>query len=347
MKVFFWRFIMLSGTMGLIVAMWLGLEQTLSQGAAVAPVTPAADATEPLAMAAARTRPYSSTLSIARELNRTNQKTSYLVAFKSDGLTEYALLQVPAGLKPRPGWPVIILAHGYISPKAYRTDGGNYLEYMDAFSDRGYAVLRPDYRGHGLSGGKAEGAYYSPGYAADVANLISGIPTLPLLNPNQVGLFGHSMGGYVALRAAIIQPSVRATVVVAGAVGGARGLYHDWQPNSINAEPAAQALRREMIKLHGDYTQNPAFYRAVTPLESVEYLRGSLQIHHAAYDSQVPASFSRSLAEEMKRAGLIHEYYEYQSRDHSFNPPLRAQLLDRSIRFFDQHVKGLPALSGE
>ncbi|MBU2632869.1 hypothetical protein KKG52_04090 [Patescibacteria group bacterium] len=108
--------------------------------------------------------------------NGTNYKR-YIASYKSAGLKIYALLTIPNEKKPLNGWPVIIFNHGYIQPEQYKT-AEKYVAYTDAFSRNGYIVFKSDYRGHGDSEGKPEGAYYSPAYTIDVLNAVSSVKKL-------------------------------------------------------------------------------------------------------------------------------------------------------------------------
>src|SRR5213075_2420317 len=111
-----------------------------------------------------------------------------VASYRSDGLKIFGLLTVPNGRKPAAGWPVIIFNHGYIPPSQYRT------------TER-YVVFKPDYRGHGSSEGQPSSAYGSPGYTVDVLNAVTTLQRYPDADRNRIGMWGHSLGGNVTLRA--------------------------------------------------------------------------------------------------------------------------------------------------
>lgn len=150
----------------------------------------------------------------------------YIASYKSDGLKIYALLTVPIGQRPTTGWPVVIFNHGYIQPEQYRTTE-KYLAYTDAFSRNGYIVLKSDYRGHGNSEGKPEGAYYSPAYTIDILNAVSSIKKYQDADPKRIGMWGHSMGGMIILRSMVITKDIKTGEIWAGVVASYEDLANN------------------------------------------------------------------------------------------------------------------------
>ena len=151
----------------------------------------------------------------------------YIVSYRSEGLKQYALLTVPQGEQPATGWPAIIFNHGYIPPEVYRTTE-RYVAYVDGFARNGYVVFRPDYRGHGFSEGEARGAYGNPDYTIDVLNGLASVKRLDYVDPERIGMWGHSMGGYITLRAMVTSPDIKAGVIWAGVVASYPDLVERW-----------------------------------------------------------------------------------------------------------------------
>jgi hypothetical protein len=129
-------------------------------------------ALNPLTIAAMRARAYpASTLTLVRSDGDQGGYVNSVVSFVSDGLTEYSLMSVPDSARPAAGWPVVIISHGYLDPRTYRTDDGSYAQFIATLARAGYLVLKPDYRGHGQSQGAAEGGYLPLGVIAAAAQL--------------------------------------------------------------------------------------------------------------------------------------------------------------------------------
>jgi dipeptidyl aminopeptidase/acylaminoacyl peptidase len=63
-----------------------------------------------------------------------------------------------------------------------------------------------------------------------------------------------------------------------------------------------------------------------------------VQLHHGTADADVPPAFSETLAEQLVAAGRTAEFYSYDGDDHNLSQNLSVAL-ERSVAFFDQHVK--------
>ncbi|MFC6661028.1 alpha/beta hydrolase family protein [Deinococcus multiflagellatus] len=162
--------------------------------------------------------------------------TRQVVSYQSEGLRIYALLTVPRGTPPPGGWPAIVFNHGYIPPDKYRTTE-RYVAYQDAFARAGFVTLKSDYRGHGDSEGEARGGYTDPGYTVDVLNAAASLKKDPRVNRRRLGLWGHSMGGQLSLRALLVDRDLKAASLWAGVVAGYDILNTDWNPPGPAAHP--------------------------------------------------------------------------------------------------------------
>ncbi len=262
----------------------------------------------------------------------------YLVSYLSEGLKIYALMTIPFGEPPPGGFPVIIFNHGYIPPREYRPTE-RYVAYVHAFASRGYIVFRPDYRGHGNSEGEARGAYSNPDYTIDVLNAVASIQRYPKANPQKIGMWGHSMGGHLTLRAMVTTKDVKAGVIWAGVVGSYEDLMYRWRPTPIpTLSTAGRRFTQQLIGTYGSPDENPSFWESISPIMFVSEISGPLQLHHATDDSVVPVYFSQQLAEAMQAAGQPVEFYTYPGDDHNIANSF-SLAMQRSVEFFDRHLK--------
>ena len=222
-----------------------GTGVTLNAAGAVAPSDVFTFDGEKLTIDYLREQKYpGSDIAIEQTLDPGVNYNRYVVSYRSEGLKQYALLTVPQGRRPATGWPAIIFNHGYIPPEVYRTTE-RYVAYVDGFARNGYVVFRPDYRGHGFSEGEARGAYGNPDYTVDVLNGLASVKRLDYVDPNRIGMWGHSMGGYITLRAMVTDPSIKASVIWAGVVASYPDLVERWntQRSLSDAVPAARRWR--------------------------------------------------------------------------------------------------------
>ncbi len=265
--------------------------------------------------------------------------TRSVVSYRSEGLKINALLTVPVGSPPPSGWPVVVFNHGYIPPTVYQPDE-RYMEYVDAFARAGYIVLRPDYRGHGASEGEPRGAYGDPGYTIDVLNAVASIKQYPAADPNRIGMWGHSMGGYITLRAMVASGDIKAGVVWAGVVASYADLLSLWADFAgINISQQAREWQAVLVERYGTPATNPDVWRAISANSFLTDLSGPVQIHHGLADQVVPKHFSDLLYQEILVAGQVAEYHAYPGDDHNIARNFQTAMA-RSVAFMDTYVKG-------
>lgn len=269
----------------------------------------------------------------------------YIVSYESEGNTIFAMLTIPWGSRPDTGWPVIVFNHGYIPPDEYRTTE-RYVNYVHGFASQGYMVLKSDYRGHGESEGEPVIAYRSPRYTADVLNGVTAVKTHPDADPNRIGMWGHSMGGFITLRAMVVSQEIKAGVIWGGVVVSYQDLYTYWRRSSgdgptptPNPTFVARSLRTIWSDQYGTFEANPTFWASVSSNNYVDELSGPIQLHHGTADSSVPPIFSEILHDEITAVGGTSELYLYEGDNHNISSSFWTAM-ERSVAFFDAYVKG-------
>lgn len=272
----------------------------------------------------------------------------FIISYQSEGNTIYSLLTIPRGERPPTGWPVIIFNHGYIPPEQYRTTE-RYVAYVDGFASHGYIVLRSDYRGHGNSEGSPTGAYSSPGYTVDVLNAVSSIKMYPDADPNRIGMWGHSMGGYITLRAMVVSPDIKAGVIWGGVVASYPDMFEHWwsarDANRPTPTPNPSGIGRgrwriTLIDMYGTPEENPEFWASISANSYLADLSGPIQLHHGTADETVPFKLSELLYAEGQAIGAPIDIWLWDGDNHNLSISFDSVMI-RSIMFFDEHVKGV------
>jgi pimeloyl-ACP methyl ester carboxylesterase len=124
------------------------------------------------------------------------------------GNTMSALLYVPANATAQTPAPGILAVHGYINSR--ETQDGFAIE----FARRGYVVLALDQTGHGYSDPPA----FANGFGGPDG--LAFLRSLDNVDKNNIGLEGHSMGGWTVLAAATAMPNDYKSMVLEGSSTG-------------------------------------------------------------------------------------------------------------------------------
>ncbi|GIW61892.1 MAG: hypothetical protein KatS3mg089_0744 [Patescibacteria group bacterium] len=290
-----------------------------------------------------RSRKYESKLGELKFLEDNGQYLSYLTSYTSDGLKINALLTIPRGDMPKKGWPAIVFVHGYIPPEQYITNGRSYSAYVDYLARNGFVVLKIDLRGHGDSEGKPGGGYYGSDYVVDTLNAYEALKNADFVNPNAIGMWGHSMAGNILLRSMAVKPDIPAIVIWAGAVYS----YVDMQKYGIQdlsyRPPQNMSLlrskRNELFKKYGSPSAQSIFWRQVAPTSFLSEIKGAIQLHHAVDDAVVNIGYSRDLLTLLEKTAVPHEFFEYESGGHNIEGESFQLAMQRTVDFFKKYLR--------
>jgi pimeloyl-ACP methyl ester carboxylesterase len=129
----------------------------------------------------------------------------------TNGAVMSGLLYVPDGVTNKTPAPGILAIHGYINSR--ETQDGFAIE----FARRGYVVLALDQTGHGYSD--------PPAFANAFGGMdgLKYLSSLDIVDKNNIGLEGHSMGGWAVAIAAAYMPTSYKSIVLEGSGTGVFG----------------------------------------------------------------------------------------------------------------------------
>jgi pimeloyl-ACP methyl ester carboxylesterase len=140
----------------------------------------------------------------------------------TNGTRMSALLYVPDGVSAESPAPGVVAIHGYINSR--ETQDGFAIE----LARRGFVVLAVDQTGHGYSDPPA----FRNGFGGPDA--LAYLRGLDIVDPDNIGLEGHSMGGWAVLIAAASDPEGYRSIVIEGSSTGSSGAPDataDWPRN--------------------------------------------------------------------------------------------------------------------
>lgn len=262
----------------------------------------------------------SSALGIYKDLGTIDGLHQQIFSFDVaiDKLTEYGLIVKPLGPAPAHGYPAIILLHGYANPTRYSTQA-SYLQDMEFYASHGFIVIKPDYRGQGLSikSGLPDSAYYSMAYNDDVMSLITAVQKTAYIDKSNINIWGHSLGAYIGLRAAVLSKAIKNLILLSGPVDSLANMYLSYVPPSDENNPYALATRNEVFSKYGVPVQNSRFWYDASPINFVSQIHAFIQIHVGSLDQTVPPQFSADLDAALTKAHIKHQYFVYPDGDHS------------------------------
>lgn len=119
-----------------------------------------------------------------------------------------ALLFQPKSATAQTPRPAILAVHGYLN------NGEIQANFATEYARRGYVVLAPDQRGHGSS----DGPSFADGFGGPDA--LAYLRSLPFVDTDNIGLEGHSMGGWTVLAAAKAHPDGYRSLILEGSSVG-------------------------------------------------------------------------------------------------------------------------------
>lgn len=144
------------------------------------------------------------------------QYEEQVVNFRHMDMNIVCTLTTPKANRSR---PIILLVHGFLGERHGAPLAGTEEGYHDRFAKvlamHGFCVLRPDFRGSGESDGTFDITTFT-GQRSDSIAALDFIETLPdPVNPDVIGMAGHSQGGLVTAITAVADDRVKSVALLA------------------------------------------------------------------------------------------------------------------------------------
>lgn len=240
----------------------------------------------------------------------------------------YGVIYLPADFDPQKRYPVVEYIYGgpqvLAAPHTFERRSG-YRALPRALAELGFAVAIVDGRGtlgrsrdfHGFSYGRF-GETVIPDHAAALRALAA---ERTYLDMERVGIFGHSWGGYNALRAMLLAPDLYRVGVAAAPVADLEDHYGEWAEGVM-----------------GLITENPRGYAAASNVTAAGNLQGKLLLIHGTSDSNATLSATLKMADALARAGRPFDLLVLPEQNHHPSGERESFWLDSIRRYFCQHL---------
>jgi dipeptidyl aminopeptidase/acylaminoacyl peptidase len=256
-----------------------------------------------------------------------------IVSFPSrDGKSLRGLLYQPSQEGTPPGHrPVVIFVHGAGIQQNVVEGWTQYspnFKFASVLVHRGFVVFEVDYRGSTGYGREFRTDVEGHLGGKDLEDELAGVDylkTLPFVDPQRIGIYGGSYGGFMAELALFRNPEIFAA-------GAALRPVADW--TNYYRSNVFYCMQRL-----GSPADHPEAYRISSPVNYAQGLQDPLLLLHGVLDSNVPFQDTVQLTDRLQRYGKPFELMIYPREDHTFTEP--ENWIDQYNRILDFFVRNL------
>ncbi|MCJ7625748.1 MAG: S9 family peptidase [Anaerolineaceae bacterium] len=239
-----------------------------------------------------------------------------------------ALLYRPRTIQPGKQYPAMLLIHG--GPNAQHLN--TWWPFLQYLVSKGYIVLAPNC--HGSMG---YGRMFTDSNVMDWAGkdkedwvqAVKFLTNLDYIDPDRIGIWGRSYGGYATVMGMTHLPELFRT-----------GICH-FGPTNLASFWDQTSVRYLMKRFMGLPIENLELYNERSAVPYVDSVQGPLLILQGDADDGVPPSQSEEMIAALEKAGKVYEYYCYEGEGHGFLKP--ENVLDAANRiesFLEKYLKG-------
>ena len=241
-----------------------------------------------------------------------------------DGTTLYARLIRPAGFQPGKKYPAVVMVYGGPGVQSIH-DSWQGLSWDQVLAHKGFVIWQLDNRGASGRGHKFESVIYHDMGEHELQDQKTGIQhliSLGFVDPQRIGMYGWSYGGYMTLYTVTHAPGL-----IKAAIAGAP-VTHWENYDSIYTE-----------RYMGLPDQDPEGYRKTSPLTAAANLDSKLLIVHNFEDDNVHFLNSVQMADALEKADKQFFMVVYPQKSHGVSGAARRQLLEETTAFFEHNLQ--------
>lgn len=248
-----------------------------------------------------------------------------------DGLTIHGYLTIPNGSDGK-NLPVVINPHG----GPWVRDSWGYVSDVQFLANRGYAVLRINYRGS-TGYGKIfyESSFKQWGLKMqdDISDGVQWLIDQGIADPKRVAIYGGSYGGYATLAGLTFTPHLYCCgidfVGVSNLFTFLQSIPDYWKP-----------LLESTYEMVGHPERDAEQFKATSPVFHVDKIIAPLLVAQGAKDPRVNINESDQIVNELRNRGVDVEYIVKENEGHGFyNEENKFEFYERMEIFLEKHCK--------
>jgi dipeptidyl aminopeptidase/acylaminoacyl peptidase len=249
------------------------------------------------------------------------------ISYKSrDGLRINGYLTLPLGL-PGKDLPVIVLPHGGPSTR----NSWGYNSEVQFLANRGYAVFQVNFRGstgYGKSFWIAGFKEWGGKIQNDITDGVKWLITEGIADPERIGIYGSSFGGFSALHGLCFNPQLYRC---GASYSGLTNLF-----TYVKAIPPYYKPYQQMyFQMVGDPEKDADYFRNTSPVFHTDRIRVPVLIAQGTKDPRVNVNETNQFVKELKKRKIPVTYILKEGERHYFKKP------ENRIEFYQQLEKFL------
>lgn len=254
------------------------------------------------------------------------------ISYKSrDGLTINGYLTLPKN-KEAKNLPLIVNPHG----GPWARDMWGFNPEVQLLANRGYAVLQVNFRsstGYGKEFLQAGNKQWGLKIQDDITDGVQWAIDQGIADPERIGIYGASFGGYATLAGITYTPDLYAAAVDYVGVSNIFTLL-----NTI--PPYWETMRDMFYERVGHPEKDKELLTAVSPIFHADKIKTPLFVAQGANDPRVNKAESDQIVEALRARGVDVEYMLKDNEGHGFaNEENRIEFYNAMVKFFDSHLK--------
>ena len=245
-----------------------------------------------------------------------------------DGLTIHGYLTLPVG-KPGKNLPVVVWPHGGPQSRTTKT----YSPFVQFLTNRGYAVLQPNFRGstgYGDSFNNAMKGEWGGKMQDDVTDGTQWLIDQGIADPERICIGGISYGGYAAAMGVIKEQDLYKCAISINGLLDIKSLI-DYETRF-----GGKDIKQKFLEINGFENDNP---KDISPLYLADQIKVPMLLISAKDDLTVNWENARDMHKAMQKNSKDSEYISLDEGRHSMlTLQSRRTALAAMEKFLAKHI---------